>query len=106
MRSATDSAVVGPAAAGYLIAAGLDQEGGLLLGAAIAAPFTPEAVIRPKELEAIRVDAVERLGESETERLLAEGAGVELDEALDRGRVALLDLTARRTTDSETIESS
>ncbi len=89
-----------------LIAAGLDQEGGLLLGAAIAAPFTPEAVIRPKELEAIRVDAVERLGESETERLLAEGAGVELDEALDRGRVALLDLTARRTTDSETIESS
>jgi hypothetical protein len=89
------------AIAELVVAAGELEEGGVLLGAAVAAPFTPGAIIRPKELEQIRADAVARLGESGVERLLAQGAELELDEALDRGRQVLLDLTGGEAVQSE-----
>jgi predicted ATPase/class 3 adenylate cyclase len=77
-----------------LLVAGRLEEGGLLLGAAIAAPFTPGAVIRPAELEVIRTNAIEQLGEIEAERLFAEGAKLDLDGALERGRCPLVDLSS------------
>jgi predicted ATPase/class 3 adenylate cyclase len=73
--------------------AGRADEGGLLLGAAIAAPFDPGAVIRPAELETIRAGAIEQLGEAEAERLLAEGSLLDLDEALAHGRQVLSELS-------------
>ncbi|HEY5651333.1 MAG TPA: hypothetical protein VIW46_07790 [Acidimicrobiia bacterium] len=78
-----------------VLAAGHSQEGGMLLGAAIAAPFSPEAVIRPKELESIRATAVEQLGESEAERLFARGAELDLDEALEFARPFLTEISTR-----------
>jgi predicted ATPase/class 3 adenylate cyclase len=75
-----------------LVAAGKLEEGGLLLGASIAAPVVPGSVVRPAELEQIRARAVEKLGELEADRLFAEGAALELDEALERGRRLLADL--------------
>ncbi len=74
------------------IAAGWLEDGGVLLGAAIAAPFDPGAVIRPVELEAIREEAISKLGEAEAERLFAEGADLDVDDALERGRPILSEL--------------
>jgi tetratricopeptide (TPR) repeat protein len=89
------------AIAELVLAADELEEGGVLLGAAVAAPFSHDAIIRPKELEQIRAAAVAQLGEAEAERLVAEGAKLELDEALDRGRQVLLDLTGGETVQSD-----
>ena len=84
-----------------VLAAGHSEVGGMLLGAAIAAPFSPEAVIRPIELEAIRVSAVEQLGESEAERLCARGAELDVDAALERGSLVLLGIVGAETVQPE-----
>ncbi len=76
------------------LVAGELEDGGVLLGAALAAPFDPGAVIRPAELEAIRAEAAAQLGDSEVERLFAQGAELGLDEALELGRRILVDLVA------------
>ena len=80
------------AVAEVLLDAGYIEEGTTVLGAAVAAPFTPEAVIRPTELEAMRGKAAELLGEAKAERLLAEGGGLDVDDALERGRAQLHEL--------------
>jgi hypothetical protein len=74
------------AIAELVLATGRSQDGGRLVGAALAAPFDPEAVMRPRELADIRAKAVEALGEEEAERLLAEGASMDVDMALESGR--------------------
>jgi tetratricopeptide (TPR) repeat protein len=89
------------AIAELVLAAGRSEEGGVLVGAAIAAPFPAESIIRPAELDQFRSEAVARLGEAEAERLLAQGAELELDEALDRGRIVLLDLAGGDAVQSE-----
>jgi predicted ATPase/class 3 adenylate cyclase len=83
------------AVAEMAIAAGLHKDGGVLLGTALAAPFPPESVLRPAELEEIRSKAVEHLGAAEAERLFEAGAALSLDEALERGRQLLVDLASR-----------
>jgi hypothetical protein len=80
------------AIAELVLADGRFEEGGVLLGASIAAPSPPGAVIRPVELETMRVQAVDQLGEAETERLFALGADLDVDSALERGRTILLEL--------------
>jgi hypothetical protein len=80
------------AIAELVLAAGRFEDGGTLLGASIAAPFAPGAVIRPVELETMRVQAVDQLGEAEAERLFALGADLDVDSALERGRTILLEL--------------
>lgn len=88
-----------------LLIAGRSEEGGPLLGAAIAAPFTPDAVIRPAELEVIRTNAVEQIGETEAERLFTEGAKLDRDEALERGRRLLADLSSSSGPNSKSEEA-
>jgi predicted ATPase len=72
------------AAAAIVLASNRPGDGARLLGAAIAAPFPASgSVIRPKQLERIRAKAVSILGQPDTERLLAEGARLTIDQALD-----------------------
>jgi predicted ATPase/class 3 adenylate cyclase len=80
------------AIAELVLADGRFEEGGMLLGASIAAPPTPGAVIRPAELETMRAQAVDQLGEAEAERLFALAADLDVDSALERGRTILLEL--------------
>lgn len=81
------------AIADTLVAAERFEDGGVLLGTALVTPFPAEAVVRPIELEEIRSKAIGRLGADEAERLFAEGAELEMDEALERGRRLLVELT-------------
>ena len=82
------------AIAELVVAAKESEDGGVLVGAALAAPFPIDSVLRPIDLDQIRSEAVARFGESDAERLIAEGSELGLDEALERGRQILLDLAA------------
>ena len=82
------------AIADALVGAGWYEDGGTLLGAALVAPFSPEAVVRPIELEEIKAKAVDELGAAEAERLFAKGAELDVDEALEQGRRLLEELTS------------
>lgn len=81
------------AIAELVLTAGDLEEGGVLLGAAIAAPFDPSATIRPAELDEIRSATVAQAGESKAKQLFRQGAELDVDDALERGRRVLLDLT-------------
>ncbi len=93
------------AVAELAIAAGRPKDGGVLLGAALAAPFDPEAVIRPVELEAIRSAALAQLGDAEADRLFAEGARLDVDTALERGRLVLSELVTTEGGSDTTVDS-
>lgn len=70
-------------AAEVLLASGRTEEGGLLVGTALAHPV-PASVIRPPELEKIRQTAVELIGDDEAARLFQTGGNLDIDDALDR----------------------
>lgn len=78
------------------LATGPVEEGARLLGTSLAAPFDPEAVMRPPRLAEIRAKAVELLGEEEAERCFAEGAEMDVDTALGLGRGILSELVELR----------
>ena len=90
------------AIAELVIGTGRTEEGGVLLGASIAAPFDSGALFRPADLEQIKAVAVESIGEDEIERLIAEGAELDLDEALERGRRILVELSGGDSPDRAT----
>lgn len=80
------------AIAALALAVGRTEDGGRLLGASLAAPFDPGAFIRQAELDGMRSQSIERLGEGEAERLFVAGAEIGVDAALEQGRQVLVEL--------------
>jgi len=72
-------------AAALLLAVGRHSEGTILLGCSLATDLSG-ARLRVLDLEELRERAVGALGAAESERLLAEGADLDIHEALERAR--------------------
>lgn len=76
-----------------LLEAGRATEAGPLVGRSLATPSPPESQIRPATLERLREQSVDLLGEEDAQRLFREGEDLGMDDALERGRTLIRELT-------------
>jgi len=78
------------AAAEVLCAAGLDSEAAVVLGRAVATEFPVETIFpREPRHDAMRSLLLERLGDEETRRLMADGEAMTVDACIEQAKAWL-----------------